>query len=117
MAQRALLYYDSGCGICALAARWVSRLDIFGRIELRASLDEMARAAGISQADLDCAIYLILPSGETLSGFYAFRKLLGSLPPTWPFLPLAWFPGAAYVGVRWYRWLADHRHSLFKCGE
>ncbi len=115
MVQRALLYYDSGCGICTHAARWAARLDIFGRVELRPSLDEMARAAGISQADLDRAIYLIRPSGETLSGFYAFRNLLGWLPLMWPLLPLAWFPGAAFLGVRGYRWLADRRHSFFKC--
>lgn len=114
MHKRASLYYDTECGLCLTAARWVSRLDVFERIKLRGSLDDLARVAGITEAALDRSIQLVCPSGKTFAGFHAFRQILLRLPPLWPVAPLGWIPGAAYIGVRLYRWVADLRSSVFK---
>ena len=112
MPQPALLYYDNKCGLCITTARWVARLDLLQRIELRDSLDDAARTAGITEADIDRSMYLVCPSGEKFAGFRALRQILLRLPAMWPVVPLAWIPGSVSVGVRLYHWVADHRTSV-----
>lgn len=112
MPQPALLYYDNKCGLCVTTARWVARLDLFQRIELRGSFDDTARTAGITEADIDRSMYLVCPSGVNFAGFHAIRQILLRLPAMWPVVPLAWIPTSASVGNRLYRWVAGHRASL-----
>lgn len=114
MGRRALLYYDGDCKLCATVARWIGGLDWWRRLELRGSLDEEARSRGITDVDLDGAMYLICPNGETFAGFRALRRVMLRLPVTWPAVPLAWAPGAAFAGGRLYRWVAQHRKA--SCG-
>lgn len=115
-AQRSLLYYDTQCGFCVVVVRWLDRSDIFGSLEFRTSLDAAARRAGLDQADLNRAAFLVTPAGATYEGFYAFRQLALRLPLLWPLAPLAWTPGSAFFGVPLYRWIAEHRGAISQCG-
>ncbi len=115
MGRRAVLYYDGNCDMCSAAARWASRLDLWRRLELRGGLDDEARSRGIDDEDLDRAMHLVCPNGETVSGFHALRRVMLRLPLTWLLVPLAWAPGAAFVGERVYRWVARRRKAL--CGR
>ena len=114
MGRRALLYYDGDCKLCTTAARWVAALDVWRQLELRGSLDEEARSRGINGVDLNGAMHLVCPNGETFSGFHALRQVLLRLPVTWPAVPVAWAPGAAFIGSRLYRWVAQRRKA--SCG-
>jgi len=114
MGRRAVLYYDGECGMCAMAARWAGRLDWLRRLESRGSMDEEARPLGMTSVDLDGAMQLVSPNGETFSGFHALRQVMLRLPLMWPVAPLAWAPGAALAGSWVYRWVAQHRNAW--CG-
>ena len=114
MDGRAVLYYDGECGMCAVAARWAGRLDWLRRLESRGSMDEEARPLGMTSVDLDGAMQLVSPNGETFSGFHALRQVMLRLPLMWPVAPLAWAPGAALAGSWVYRWVAQHRNAW--CG-
>ena len=115
MGRRAVLYYDGDCNMCSAAARWAARLDVSGRLELRGGLDDEARSRGITDEDLDRAMHLVCPDGETVSGFHALRRVMLRLPLTWLLVPLAWAPGAAFVGERVYRRVARRRKA--SCGR
>ena len=116
-ARLALVYYDAQCGLCLATARWLGRLDLFGSLELRASLDAPARQAGLDQADLDRSAWLLTPAGTAYEGFYAFRRLALHLPTLWPVAPLLWLPGVSFGSVRLYRWVADHRATISRCRQ
>jgi predicted DCC family thiol-disulfide oxidoreductase YuxK len=93
----------------------VGRLDLLRTLEFRSTLDTPARQAGLDQTQLDRAAWLVTPAGAAYQGFYAFRKLALRLPPLWPVAPLLWMPGVAFWGVRFYRWVADHRTAISGC--
>ena len=115
LARPCLVYYDGRCGFCSALARWLRRADIFGTVELRCSLDATARQAGLTQLDLDRAMFLLKPKGAAYEGFYAMRQLVLRLPLLWPLVPFLWLPGSALVGVRFYHWVAEHRGAMSRC--
>jgi len=112
-----LLYYDARCSFCVSLARWLGRLDRHHTLEFRSTLDIPARQAGLTQAHLDQALWLVTPTGPSCSGFHAFRKLATRLPPLWPIAPLLWLPGMVFWGTRLYRWVADHRTTVSGCRQ
>ena len=112
-----IFYYDAECRFCVALARLLERLDRGRALELRAGLDEDARWAGLAEANLERSAYLILPGGQTLEGFFAFRRLSLLVPLLWPFAPLLWLPGSGVLGPRVYRWVANNRRGIFGCAR
>ena len=113
--QRTLVYYDGHCRLCIRIMRWLKWLDRTGSLEFRDNVDDTATQVGLTSADLARSAYLVAPGGRVFEGFYAFRRLVLRLPLLWPLAPLAWMPGAAFLGTRLYRWVADRRATTFGC--
>ena len=116
-AQPALVYYDGHCRLCIGIMRCLKWVDRAGSLEFRDTGDDAARQVGLTPADLARSAYLVAPGGRVFEGFYAFRWLVLLLPPLWPLAPLAWMPGAAFLGTRFYRWVAGRRATIFRCGR
>ena len=112
-----LLYYDAECRFCVTIAGIVKRLDHVGVLEFRTSLDNDARRAALSEADLSRSAYLLTSDGQALEGFFAFRKLSLLIPALRPLAVLFWLPGSLFLGTRIYRWIANHRTGLFGCAR
>ena len=131
---RPILYYDAQCRLCAKVVGWLRRLDVFHSLEFIGDLDKVATDAGLDQADLDRSAWLVdtiplMTSGQAMTfplvrgkgrgvyqGFYAFRRVALRLPLLWPFVPILWFPGVNLLGIRIYRWVAEHRSTVPGCG-
>lgn len=108
-------YYDADCGMCSAVVRWLRRFDTRKRIAWTAiqSLDTPPR--GLTHADLEAAAYLTCAPGDNHEGFFAFRKLLLRLPLLSPLGALMWIPGARFIGVPAYRWVARNRYRISGC--
>ncbi len=105
--------YDSDCGICTAAVRWLSeRAD--GSVRFVPSTPESLRRNGISEAQAQAAAILSTADGRRFDGSLAFgevlrrspkydRNLLGRL--------LLEQPSRSVAG--WvYSWVAKNRHRL-----
>ncbi len=110
--------YDGHCIFCARTLGLISRIARRKVFRLNdANHREMIRSRfpGLEDADLDDAMFVVAPSGETYRGFFAFRRMMRESPWLYPFLLLFYFPGASVIGPRVYAWIARHRRSL-GCG-
>jgi predicted DCC family thiol-disulfide oxidoreductase YuxK len=92
-------------------------MDRSGSLEFRTSLDNDARRAALSEADLSRSAYLLTSDGQALEGFFVFRKLSLLIPALRPLAPLVWLPGSRYLGVKTYRWIAGRRTRIFGCAR
>ena len=108
------LIYDADCGFCVRSLRVVRALDLF-----RVCTYHGSRGGGVDEVfptlkakDLDEAMYAVTGSGRVYRGFFAFRRVLLSLPLAWVLLPFFYFPGTSLVGPTVYGWVARHRRRL-----
>ena len=115
--SRTLLYYDANCRFCRLLIQSLGTMDRSGSLEFRTSLDNDARRAALSEADLSRSAYLLTSDGQALEGFFVFRKLSLLIPALRPLAVLFWLPGSLFLGTRIYRWIANHRTGLFGCAR
>ncbi len=111
--SRRYVIYDGDCGFCFRTALVLARLDLFGLLEFidfRSELErvEPAYRRGLTAEDCAREMYLSEQRGN-FGGFFGFRALARCLPLAWLFLPLLYLPGAAPLGVRLYRFIADNR--------
>ena len=115
-ARQWVLYYDGECPLCEAAKRWLSRLDVFHRVEWKAyqSLERPPR--GLSWSDLESAAWLDTGSGRPVRGFNAFRTLALRLPLLLPVAPALWMPGMGRLGEWAYGLVARNRCRLSLCG-
>ena len=104
------VYYDGDCALCVSLRKWLSRLDLFGRVRWVSfqSLDQPP--AGLSWNDLESAAYLRSDDDRLYEGFYAFRALTWRLPLLMVLAPILWLPGVGWTGERVYGWVAANRH-------
>ena len=112
---RAKLIFDGNCHFCRESVRMLLVLDLFGYLE---TVDFNQWKTEDFPAGLDCdicklEIKLAEPDGTISGGFFAFRRLALKLPLLYPCAPLLYLPGAAFLGVRAYEWVAKHRY-LFR---
>ena len=112
---RWVVYYDGECALCETARRWLSRLDVLGRVEWTAYQSLARPPHGLSWPELESAVWLDTGSERPVRGFYAFRKLALRLPPLTVVAPLLWLPGMARLGERVYGWVARNRCRLSSC--
>jgi predicted DCC family thiol-disulfide oxidoreductase YuxK len=55
---------------------------------------------------------LIEPGGRVSGGFYAFRRVAHHVPLLGLLVPVLYLPGVPWLGVRIYRWVAEHRYLI-----
>ena len=109
---RATVLYDGNCPLCRGAARWMARADWLGRVEWVPAQELGALPDGLTRRDLDAAMYLQDAGGRLHGGFFAVRRLAFLLPPLLPVAPFLWLPGARFLGVRAYAFIARKRRCL-----
>ena len=108
------LVYDGQCGFCKRSLNLARRLDRSHVMRVHDSHDPgiKERFPMLATADFDNAMFAVTPSGEVHRGYFAFKRLLRSLPLAWLLLPLFYVPGSSLVGPRVYAWVARNRKKL-----
>lgn len=117
---RIAVLYDGHCSFCRRTVLPLLLGDWLQRIMLVDFQDEAARAAAAPDIDkiaLDQALHVRFPDGRTGAGFDGIRLLAWHLPWLWPALPFLYLPGAAFLGRRAYRRVAENRHCLIGKGR
>ncbi len=111
---RATVLYDGNCPLCRAAVKWMSRADWLGRVQWAPWQEMEALPDGLTPRDLDAAMYLQDEEGRLHGGFFAVRRLSLLLPPLMPVAPLLWLPGARFLGVRVYGFIARNRGCFMR---
>lgn len=110
--SRAPVFYDGDCGFCTRSAVVLDAMDVMKRLRI-VNFREPAVQKEYPELDLERAeeeLLLKSPKGRWYGGFFAFRWMFWRLPAMWPAAPLCYLPGVPWVGVRVYKWVADHRY-------
>ncbi len=105
------MIYDGRCGFCVRSMAWLLAHDGLGQIRVR---DFRTRPSSVvSDAQLEKALYLVLPDGRALPGFEAYRHVVPRVPGLWWLVPLFYVPLLSrMVGHRVYDWVATNRGRL-----
>jgi predicted DCC family thiol-disulfide oxidoreductase YuxK len=111
-----LLLYDGLCAICTRSTVWIRRLDRAHRIACTPYQQfDLDRVPGLTFADCERAMQLILPDGRILTGGAAGRYLLRRNGLTWPLGAVAELPIARQVFDAVYEAIARNRRRLGTC--
>lgn len=92
----------------------MSRMDWLDRVEWKSGQEFEVLPDGLTRDDLDSAMYLLDDGGRLHGGFFAVRRLSVLLPPLLPIAPFLWLPGARFLGVRVYGFIARNRGCLIR---
>ena len=87
----------------------MSRVDWLGRVEWVPGQELAVLPNGLTRSDLDAAMYLLDSGGRLHGGFFAVRRLSLLLPLLLPIAPFLWLPGARFLGVKVYAFIARNR--------
>ena len=90
----------------------MAKADWFQRVKWTPGQELSSFPSGLTRADLDEAMYLHDSRGRLHGGFFAVRRLALILPPLLPLAPFMWLPGARFLGVRVYAFIARNRGCL-----
>jgi len=109
--ERVTLVYDARCSFCIRSLSLVRALDLAQVCRYEDSNDPAIanRFPVLRGADLDDAMYAVTASGRVYRGFFAFRRVIRSVPLAWPLLAIFYCPGAKVIGPRIYAWVARNR--------
>lgn len=114
-----ILSFDGNCMFCVRSIGFLHRLDIFRRIEL-VDFNDDAKHSLLKDFDFQRARTEMMLSTENgwLGGFRAFRKIAGSLPLLWIFVPFLYLPGVAEIGDLIYKLIAKNRYLILgRCDD
>ncbi|HBH97676.1 MAG TPA: hypothetical protein DDX89_07835 [Candidatus Omnitrophica bacterium] len=109
---RIRLLYDGRCGFCLASVARLFALDLFGRLEpidFHGVADLRAIHPSLTREGCQSRMQLVEPYGRIAEGFDAFRRISVRLVLLWWLVPLLYLPGARWVGVRAYDWVAARR--------
>lgn len=105
------MIYDGHCGFCKRSMAWFLAFDGLRQISVRDFRTNPSPA--VSDAELEKALYLVLPDGRTLPGFEAYRYVVLRVPGLWWLVPLFYIPVVSRLfGRPIYNWVATHRGWL-----
>jgi predicted DCC family thiol-disulfide oxidoreductase YuxK len=105
------MIYDGRCGFCVRSMAWFLAFDGLAQISVRDFRTNPSPV--VTDAQLEKALYLVLPDGRALPGFEAYRYVVLRVPGLWWLLPLFYLPGLSrLVGRPLYDWIAANRSSL-----
>ena len=111
---RATVLYDGDCPLCRGAVKWMAKVDWLGRVEWMPGQELEVLPEGLAREDLDAAMYLLDDGGRLHGGFLAVRRLALLLPPLLPIAPFLWLPGARFLGVKVYAFIARNRGCFMR---
>ena len=105
------MIYDGHCGFCVRSMAWLLAFDGLRQISVRDFRTNPSPV--VSDAQLEKALYLVLPDGRTLPGFEAYRYVVRRVPGLWWMVPFFYVPIVSrLVGRPIYNWVASHRSWL-----
>jgi predicted DCC family thiol-disulfide oxidoreductase YuxK len=105
------MVYDGRCGFCVRSMAWLLAFDGLAQINIR---DFRTNPSPIvSDAQVEKALYAVLPGGRALSGFEAYRHVVPRVPGLWWLVPLFYVPVISRLfGHPIYNWVAANRSRL-----
>jgi predicted DCC family thiol-disulfide oxidoreductase YuxK len=110
------MIYDGRCGFCVRSMAWFLAFDGLGQIKVRNFRTDPSTI--VSDAQMEKALYLVLPDGRGLPGFEAYRYVVPRVPGLWWLVPLFYVPVLSrLVGHPLYNWIASHRSQLSSIGS
>jgi predicted DCC family thiol-disulfide oxidoreductase YuxK len=105
------MIYDGKCGFCVRSMAWFLAFDGLGQIRVRNFRTDPSPV--VSDAQLEKALYLVLPDGRAMPGFEAYRYVVLRVPGLWWQIPFFYVPVfSRLVGRPLYNWIAAHRGLL-----
>ncbi len=105
------MIYDGKCGFCVRSMVWFLAFD--GLRQVKARNFRTNPSPVVSDAQMEKALYLILPGGRALPGFEAYRYVVLRVPGLWWQIPFFYVPVLSrLIGVPIYNWVARNRSSL-----
>ena len=105
------MIYDGGCSFCMQSMAWFMAFDGLGQINTRDFRTNPSSV--VSDAQMEKALYLVLPDGRALAGFEAYRYVVLRVPGLWWQIPLFYVPVfSRLVGDSIYSWIAGNRSWL-----
>ena len=105
------MVYDGKCGFCVRSMAWFLAFDGLGQIRIRDFRTNPSPV--VSDAQLEKALYLVLPDGRALPGFEAYRYVVLRVPGLWWLVPLFYVPVLSrLIGRPIYNWIAANRSRL-----
>ncbi len=105
------MVYDGRCGFCVRSM--ASFLAFDGLQQLRTRNFRTDPSPLVSDAEMEKALYLILPDGRKLPGFDAYRFVVPRVPGMWWMIPFFYIPiFSRLAGRPIYYWIAANRSRL-----
>jgi predicted DCC family thiol-disulfide oxidoreductase YuxK len=105
------MIYDGKCGFCVRSMAWFLSFDGLGQIKVRDFRADPSPV--VSDAELEKALYLVLPDGRALPGFEAYRYAVLRVPGLWWQVPFFYVPVLSRLfGHPIYNWIAANRSRL-----
>jgi predicted DCC family thiol-disulfide oxidoreductase YuxK len=105
------MIYDGRCAFCVRSMAWFLAFDGLGQIKTRDFRTNPSPV--VSDAQLEKALYLVLPDGRALPGFEAYRYVVLRVPGLWWQVPFFYVPVLSrLLGHPIYNWIAANRSRL-----
>jgi predicted DCC family thiol-disulfide oxidoreductase YuxK len=105
------MIYDGQCGFCVRSMAWFLAFDGMRQIRIRNFRTNPSPL--VSDAQMEKALYLVLPDGRTLPGFDAYRYVVLRVPGLWWLVPFCYVPVLSrLIGRPLYSWIAANRNQL-----
>ena len=105
------MIYDGKCGFCFRSMVWFLAFDGLRQIRVRDFRTDPSPI--VSDAQLEQALYLVLPDGRALPGFEAYRYVVLRVPGLWWQIPFFYVPVLSrLIGHPIYNWVARNRSRL-----
>jgi predicted DCC family thiol-disulfide oxidoreductase YuxK len=105
------MIYDGRCGFCVRSMAWLLAFDGLGQVRIRDFRSNPSPA--VSDAQMEKALYTVLPDGRALPGFEAYRYVVLRVPGLWWLVPFFYLPVLSrLVGPPVYNWVAANRGRL-----
>jgi predicted DCC family thiol-disulfide oxidoreductase YuxK len=105
------MIYDGRCGVCVRSMATFLAFDGLQQIQIRDFRTDPS--AVVSDAQVEKALYLVLPDGRAFPGFEAYRYVVLRVPGLWWLVPLFYVPVISRLaGHPIYNWVAANRGTL-----
>lgn len=105
------MIYDGRCGFCVRSMAWFLAFDGLTQISVRNFRTDPSPV--VSDAQVEKALYLVLPDGRALPGFEAYRYVVLRVPGLWWQVPFFYIPVLSRLfGHPIYNWIASNRSWL-----
>jgi predicted DCC family thiol-disulfide oxidoreductase YuxK len=105
------MIYDGKCGFCVRSMGWLLAFDGLQQIKTRDFRTNPSPV--VSDAQMEKALYLVLPDGRALPGFEAYRYVVLRVPGLWWLVPFFYIPVLSrLIGHPIYNRIAANRSWL-----